>query len=578
MTTEVTSLGLERGQPGGRIRRLRVSLSGYKLSLYNIATTLVLASSFLLTILPYLIFKPEFPFGRDMQHPLNIANLLANGTPFPMRVALWEQYPDTYGYLGATLADILGVDPLTVLKILSSVAMLGSAAALYYFALQVYGKYAALFTLLTYGLVSFQPRQSYLDGAEIELVAGLVLLPMFLLALLKTFSGSARSEGDRPEGHSPGILGRSEPSWRWACLAGILAGLIVQYHFLATTQALAVAMVFLAAGFVVRRDLLNKTTLKLLLEIVAIASVVGIPFSFFYGRLYAMIMLGRLGLVPAAVQEAVFPSIGFPQEFAGRLGTLFTVLLVLAVVGLVLWNWRTARVPLADILLLAWIAVMVFGSLTSFFLVSERFLRSLTLPGSLAIGLLFSRLAAMQMGFQPVARGLLAAGLLTFMLAVGAPRIIDQSVSVAATTIYGEPADLPSLEALRRIQAREPNRGVLSDESGIWAPYYVGGKGYQLAGGPEGFKWYGEPERSTMLRLWNAYRDPCTGPSLATFRSLQIGFVYLGRRPGHWTLPGYQYNDGSRYGSCAQLQRVYSEATGQGRITIWRLRTPGEAR
>src|SRR5436305_10236364 len=59
----------------------------------NAVVVVLLAASFLLTILPYLIYKPYFPFGGDIQHPVNVAYLLANGRPFPVTAELGEQYP-----------------------------------------------------------------------------------------------------------------------------------------------------------------------------------------------------------------------------------------------------------------------------------------------------------------------------------------------------------------------------------------------------------------------------------------------------------------------------------------------------
>ncbi|MFL5733318.1 MAG: hypothetical protein ACJ78Q_08960 [Chloroflexia bacterium] len=547
MTSEVTSISLDRARREGRLRRLLIAWAGHHLSLYNVTTGLVIALSLLLTILPYLVFKPYFPFGGDLQHPVNLAYLLANGFPLPVPATLGEQYPDTFAYLGASVASILGIDPTVTLILLPSAIMLASIGALYYYARRLYGQYTALFTVVAYGLLSFQPRQTYLDGTFIELLAGLVLVPLFLLALINSVSSTG---------------------WRWPCLAGILAGTIARYHFLGLTQALAITALFFIALLLFRRDLLNRALLWRLLLMAGIAAIISLPYSFYYARIYATILLGRVGILPPAMQEAVFPIVQFPNEFMNRLGSVFSLLTFVAFaalfVRLLARRLATRREPLppADLLLVAWTLAMLVGTFTQVFLVPERFLRNLALPAALAVGLLLDSLRS---------RRLALVAALAILLAVGVPQVVRHTVAVAATSIYGEPADVPSLQALQRIHAGEPDRYVLADESGRWTLYYVQGRGYLMQGGPEGFERFGEPDRTLMNDLWQAYRDPCAPRSLESFRRYGVGYIYLGRRPGHWTLPGYLYNSGSNYASCSHLKLEYAEQTPSGRISIWRI-------
>lgn len=512
----------------------------------QVGVGLAFALSFLITILPYLVNNPAVPFGSDMQHPQAMLTLLETGHPLQLYPDyLNQQYPNTYSYLLAIFVKLLKLNPLASVTLVTSLCMAASLAAIYYFARSLYGQAAAAFALLAYGVLSFQPRQTFLDGTRIELVSGLVLVPLCLLALQKTLTVSGR---------------------RWSALGGVLFGALIRYHFIGTVQAGIAAVIFFALVALARRNLITRAALGRLLVLAGIALLISLPYSFFYAQVGLKIALGRLGLMPvAAEQEAVFPPISGFDEILLRMGLPFFLAgfaSISAVMGLRLTG---RKVKTADLLLLAWVLMLCIGSFTPALLVPERFLRNLALPLSIGIGVFLAALGK---------RRFLAPVLMALVMAASLPSVIGSTIFHGTQTLYATAADLPSLEALKQISHRDA-RTTLTDDSGVWMPYFVGEHSRYIAGGPEGFLWFGEPLRSEMRELWQAHLDPCAPTSTATFDKFDIGYVYVGARPAHWTLPGYIYVDGSAYQACPSFQTAYAEDTPNGRIFIFeRLTAP----
>ena len=515
--------------------RVRLNAIKIRKNLPVIVTALIFALAFLMTVLPYTIYKPYFPFTGDFQHPQNVASILNHGAPYPVTPEyIKEQYPDTFGYLGAVIAALAELDAPTALVFVSLGSMLAGLAAIYFVARQLYGNRAAIFALFAYGLLSYQPRQTLYDGTFIELVSGLVLAPLFLLALAKTLTTRG---------------------WRWPVMAGVMAAALVRYHFIGSVQAGVTGALFLAGILIFRRDLITKKGLMALGLMLAVAVALSFPYSFYYIRVGLRIVLGRLGLMAvAAEQEAAFPALAFPGDFYTKLGVVLYHVGLMALGGFVLQRVAARKLRVADILVMAWLAVMIIGSVTSVFIVPERFLRNMALPLALIVGAF--------LGAIPNQRWLMAAALsvilIPSMIFLGR-RVSDHSANLMAAL----PVDLPSLNALGQIRAAEPDRLVLSDESGPWAAYFADRNSFYIHGGPESFTWTGEPIRTDSLKLWTAYRTPCDENSQFVFEQYNIGYVYLGRKPSHWSPPGYEFQDGARYLACPRFELKYSEVITQ---------------
>lgn len=504
-----------------------------------VSVALIFILSFIITVLPYLIFETAVPFGSDMQHPQMLLKLVTEGEPqllYPDY--LNRQYPDTYGYLTAVFAVLGDVEPLGTLAVITSLCMLMSLATVYFVARELYGDRAGVFALVAFGLLSLQPRQTYLDGTRIELVTGLVLAPLALLALHHTL--------DRL-------------SWRWTAAAAVLYGALIRYHFLGTVQA-ALSSLFFVALFVLQGGRLNRGLLARLGVIVGGAALLSAPYSVYYAEIVGRILLGRLGLAPvAAEQEATFPAINAVTAVLDILGMLFVILGVMAVGSLAARRAFTTKGRTSDLMMLAWGMMLAIGTFTPALLVPERFLRNSAIPASVLIGALLAAVAS---------RRLFSALVIPALLAIGMPGVFGSMVRLGYSTAYASSQDLPSLTALGNLARQLEGRATMADDSGVWAPYYVGPNARYVAGGPAGFLWFGEPLRSEMMELWEAHRAPCLDTSLATFEKYQVDLVYVGRRPTHWTLPGYTYNDGRAYLACRWYTIEYAERTDDGPIFI----------
>lgn len=496
----------------------------------NAIVSMLFALAFLLTVQPYLIYKPYLPFTGDFQHPNNVSSLILHGEPYPVSPEyIREQYPDTFGFLGAVIASATDLEPTQALILLTSGTMLAALAAVYFLAHRLYGQRTAMFALVAYGLLSYQPRQTYYDGTYIELVSGLVLTPVFLTALHQ-----ALTRGER----------------RWMVAAGVAAAALVRYHFIGTVQAMLATVMFLLALAVFRRDLLRRGLIVTAVGVLAIAAILSFPYSFYYARIGLRIVLGRIGLMPAAVeQEASFPSLVFPGDFYTKLGVVFYHAAFLALGAVVVQRLMRRRVEVSDLLLLSWAAVLTVGSVTSVFIVPERFLRNLAMPLSVVIGVFL----AMLHGRPVVVPAFIGILLVPSLVFVGR-RTVDHSEDLMA----GKALDVASYVSLREVRSAEPDRSVLFDESGPWSGYYADRNSFYLHGGPGSFEWAGEPIRSDSYALWAAYRAPCDAPSLTALDKYNIGYVFLGRRPTHWHPPGFEFQDGSRYLACPEFQLMHT--------------------
>lgn len=515
------------GYRGGRVGLLLGSLVG---------------ATFLLTAMPYLVYRPSLPFGADVHHEVNVSYMVKYGRPFPADPSVAQWYPNAFGYLMSAFALVTGLDVLDSFKILPPALMLASALSTYALARRLFGNYPGILALFVLGILSFQPRQTLNDGTFIEILAAYVLMPVFLLGLYRLLASSDA---------------------RFVALTGFLGGAVIQYHLMATTQAIAVSAIFLALLLLFRKDLFGRGLAKRTLVASGLALILGLPYSYRYAMIYATMILGRLGLLPTSEHEARFPSLVFPSEFDKRLGHTFFHLAVLSVAVFIVRH-LLKRKPKAETLIMAsWIAFLLLGSLTHVFLTPERFLRNLALPLSMVIALTLYELRR---------RRVLLSTALAITIVLGVPHIVSWQLMTGKLSVYGEEIDLGSLEALHDLMGAKPDTYVLTDESGIWAHYFAEGRAYFIRGGPESFAWVGKPRRTVLEMLYIVLQEPCRPESQESLSRFQISYVYLGRRPTHWTPPGYQYNDGSRFLNCPYYELVYSEKTPQGPIRIFEAR------
>ncbi|MBI2761647.1 MAG: hypothetical protein HYX51_09510 [Chloroflexi bacterium] len=508
----------------------------------------------LLAALPYLVRGSPFPFGRDYQHPVNVARILSSGWPWPQPGYIHRTYPDSFAYLASAVAALAGWTPLQVLQVLPVVSVVGGALALYCAMRGMFGRTPAAFTLLAYGALSYQPRSNFFFGTFIDLVAGLTFVPLFFWMLTRT----TRERGGR------GPL-----------LAGLLAGFIIQYHLLTTTITLAVSLVYLLGIAVCRRELLTTNLLRRLGVVAGIAALTGLPFSLYYTYYYITTGLSRLGIIQSSLYDVTYPAVRLPKVLVLG-GPLYLLLPVAAVVLLRTRRQWCAPRP-ATMLLGAWIAVLLLGSFTKVFVDPARSTYLLALPVAALIGLTAqaarrSSLADTGGQGRPGRLGILVrVALVLIVVSSGIIFVAGLVTAASATNRFAEARDLPSLRALQRMWQDDGMPRVLTDESGLWAHYFTDGQAYVLPGGPAGFNQWYPRERERFEAFWAALQEPCASKSFETFQSYQVRFIYLGAKPRHWTKQGYEYNDGSGLLACSGYTLSYAEDTADGPIRIFRV-------
>ena len=511
-------------------RRVAVSLS-----------VVLLLLTLAVTALPYLTLRSYFPMTRDIQHPMAAQYLIDHGRPLEFPAETEEFYPNTFAYLVGAFTLVTGLDVLTSLKLVGTMLMGASALAIYVFSKRLFGQYVALFAVLVYGVFSFQPRQTFDDGTLIEVLASYGLLPLFLAAMFEVVVA---------------------PRKRTALLTGLLGGALIRFHFVATTVAIGVASSFVVMTLSIHRRLVTKQLVANLAVAALIAGIVGAPYTWRYAEVYWSIALGRLGLLPPSPHEAQFPPVAFPGEVIAKLGQVYCALAVLSVAFFILKE-VVARVPSPSALMLTlWLVVTVLGTVVSLPVPPERFVRAFALPASVAVAFAFHELR----GYKTILSGALIVGMVLCL-----PSVVDAHLRTAETSQYADSVDVPSLVFAGELVKQRDGVRILGDDSGVWLPYYAGEAALVFPGGPETFAWFGEPLRSQYSSVFEAMQDPCREDSVSTLLAQNVRYIYLGRRPRHWTPPGYVYNDGAKLLGCGRYRLIYSEQTTDGPIYVFEL-------
>jgi hypothetical protein len=120
-------------------------------------------------------------------------------------------------------------------------------------------------------------------------------------------------------------------------------------------------------------------------------------------------------------------------------------------------------------------------------------------------------------------------------------------IEIAGTESFTSASTLAFLESLPWSTLRGR---VVTDESGVWTPYFAGLDTLVLRGGPRsGFGDFGQPLRQEMTTAWHALHA-CSTESAGQLRMLHVRYVFLGPLPNHYTLANYVFEPGNQLEGC----------------------------
>jgi len=492
---------------------------------WAVCAGLLLAVGLVTILLPYHLLRPALPFGADLQHPINIHQVLRTGRA-GSQSASSDYYPPTFWYWAAALAGPGSLSTFGLLEALIPTLWLLSALNLVALARVLVGRYAALFALLVYCVCTVQPKQTVLDGTDIGVLGEYTLMPA---ALLVTYLLCRR--------------GTRSSAVAWAALVGCL----VQVHFLSFSRFVLVAAPFIIVSLGWHR----RVTVRRVAAAVAGGAVIGLPYTWTYAVIYAGFVGHALGIAPPSRHAGSFPTVPFPVGFGDVLGQWFVIA---AFFGVVCWCVAGAFDVVdrqAWWLLALWVGLVSVAGLGDVLLTPERDVRSLALPGALLIGFAATLVAGGKGRLVVVV--LAATGLV-----VAAPPAVRQMLDQARVSVYASPRTIAFLGA---VPWTDMHGTLVTDASGVWAPYFAGPATIVIQGGPSSFASFGAPLRGEMQTAWSALH-PCGADSARALTAIGVRMVFLGPPPNHWSSSGYVFVPGSELRACPGFRLVREDPSG----------------
>jgi hypothetical protein len=208
-------------------------------------------------------FKYYVPPGSDpVTHIFVTKEILETGkAPAP-------GYPPGFHYLVAGLSKISGTDPIKTMVYFYPFLMFLSALAVYLFARQFFGPAVAIFSLILFGFLSPQPRQTLWDGGFPNVITADFIMILGFLFLLRAYKYE---------------------KWRDVVLAGIILGFVPFFHhlssYLMTFLLICILPSLLLFGFITKQNFKKK--LQIVLTILALAILIGAyPAYIYFGKGY----------------------------------------------------------------------------------------------------------------------------------------------------------------------------------------------------------------------------------------------------------------------------------------------------
>jgi len=230
---------------------------------YFVIVVLLFLAILFINYFDVLKFKYYVPPGNDPVTHVSVAKeILEEGkAPAP-------GYPPGFHYIVAGLSKISGAGPIKTMVYFYPFLMFLSALAVYLFARQFFGPAVAILSLILFGFLSPQPRQTLWDGGFPNVITADFIMILGFLFFLRAYKYEKRRD---------------------VVLAGIILGLVPFFHhlssYLMTFLLICLAPSLLLFGFVAKQNVKKK--LQIVLTILVLAILIGAyPAYIYFGKGY----------------------------------------------------------------------------------------------------------------------------------------------------------------------------------------------------------------------------------------------------------------------------------------------------
>jgi len=271
-------------------RILKIRQNSYFISHISYFVIVVFLFAVILFINYYDVLKFHYfvPPGSDPVTHVTIAKeILATGK------SLNTGYPPGFHYIVAELSKISGTDPIQTTVYFYPFLMFLSALAVYLFARQFFGKWAALLTLLIFGFISPQPRQTLWDGGFPNVITADCIMIFGFLFFLRAYKYE---------------------KWRDVILAGIILGAVPAFHHLSSYLMVFLLILFTPAlllfSLIIKDNFKKKA--RVLIAALTIAFIIGVyPAYTYFGKGYLIQIAGSFIAHAASLKGFIWRSTSF---------------------------------------------------------------------------------------------------------------------------------------------------------------------------------------------------------------------------------------------------------------------------
>lgn len=297
------------------------------------------------------------PFGDDpVRHITNAMEFQENGFALTKD---GELDPPFIRIIFSVFADLAGIEVYQFVTYFMPFVVIAIIFSSYVFAKNIFGRRdVGVLSVMFFAFISPQPGNIYDEGTFMNLIAALLIFPLFVLFYTKAFSNK---------------------SYKAFLYSAMLLGVgIMGYHSLTSIYL----FLFLLCATLAIALSWNKKLIQRQIVFLLIVGVVGsfIAFKFFVERTL-LFLLSKIGATPVPSDEVLG---GISNDPAGILANFDAFshnfgffILIFGVLGIVLYLFRDKSARLQKVILLSWPVALYIGSQIELLPLSQRFARDI---------------------------------------------------------------------------------------------------------------------------------------------------------------------------------------------------------
>jgi len=447
-----------------------------------------------------------------------------------------QDYPPGFHILIASLSEITGTHPMTTVKWIAPSLLVLSIFAVFLFTRNLFGQKTAIVTAFVYGLLSKQPTLTFSDGAYPNIINADFLLIFGFLFFLKAYINERKLD---------------------IIITGLFFGVVALFHSISFVYMLLVSffgIIALLSYSLFKKENLKKKIL-IVIKILVVSLVLGLyPAWNYYLKNILVIIKGKLlgseaivltiiGYTTATIPIDSYPEyIGYLVVYLGCLGLIYLV-------GV----FKKERMY-PHIFLFCWILTMFVASRSkSLFFFPERFARDIAIPLSISAGIFITNY--FKEIYSSIMRYIFSL-LLILIFAVTIPQIIMSELQ-ENTMVLVQQVDYDASIWLE--DNVEDNTNILTSP---YAHYLKVLTNKNILTTHPNIKLVSlnDPVINQTLAFYN----PSLKESKLFIHTMNISYIYAGKKPIGWTDPWFRYNYVEKLNKVNYLEmiKIFEDETG----------------